>query len=331
MKPALLFACAAMTFVDAAPAAERKGCQMLTLEEWPVREGSYRPVIDGAINGHKIGIMLDTGATHSLMWRTVVEKLGLRTFQAPNQRYFGVAGEDRVEGTDIDELRIGKAVRKNWRAIVVGEEPIGRDIGLLLGDDFFNQGDIEFDLAAKVVRVFKPKGCEGAWLGYWAQDVLAVKLEPFEKIQLQVRINGKPVRALLDSGASHSTLSMEAAHELGVTTKSPGAQVAGCVRLSAKDRYEVWIAPFASFAIGDEVIRNPKLYFAPLWSRSRKEELGSTLRRRLDSLPDMLLGADFLHSHRVLVSYSQRRLYYSYSGGTVFPEQTGKPCAAERN
>ena len=32
----------------------------------------------------------------------------------------------------------------------------------------------------------------------------------------------------------------------------------------------------------------------------------------------MFLGADFLRAHRVLVSHSQRKLYFSYVGGPVF-------------
>ena len=32
----------------------------------------------------------------------------------------------------------------------------------------------------------------------------------------------------------------------------------------------------------------------------------------------MLLGADFLRAHRVLVSHSQRKMYFTYLGGPVF-------------
>ena len=32
----------------------------------------------------------------------------------------------------------------------------------------------------------------------------------------------------------------------------------------------------------------------------------------------MLLGYDFLRSHRVLVAHSQHRIYFTYSGGPVF-------------
>ena len=43
-------------------------------------------------------------------------------------------------------------------------------------------------------------------------------------------------------------------------------------------------------------------------------------------LPHMLLGADFLRAHRVLVARSQGRLYFTYSGGTVFPVGEEKTC-----
>jgi hypothetical protein len=37
----------------------------------------------------------------------------------------------------------------------------------------------------------------------------------------------------------------------------------------------------------------------------------------------MLLGADFLRSHRVLVARSQKKMYFTYEGGTVFPPPAG--------
>jgi hypothetical protein len=41
----------------------------------------------------------------------------------------------------------------------------------------------------------------------------------------------------------------------------------------------------------------------------------------------MLLGVDFLRAHRVLVAHNQRQMYFTYSGGTVFPARPSKPCA----
>jgi tetratricopeptide (TPR) repeat protein len=62
------------------------------------------------------------------------------------------------------------------------------------------------------------------------------------------------------------------------------------------------LAPFGSFGIGDEEIKNTRLRVADI------------------ELPDadMLLGTDFFLSHRILVSRSQDKLYFTYNGGPVF-------------
>jgi len=35
--------------------------------------------------------------------------------------------------------------------------------------------------------------------------------------------------------------------------------------------------------------------------------------------PEMLLGADFLSAHHVLLALSQRRMYFTYNGASLFP------------
>jgi clan AA aspartic protease (TIGR02281 family) len=327
---AILFASTALALASAATAAERNSCKLMLIEEWPVRADHYRPVIDGSINGQKIGILLDTGAISSLIRRAAVAKLGLKTSPVTGYRIFGIGGETRAESAYIDEFRIGAAVRKDWPALVAGEDEFAQDVALLLGDDFFRQLDVEFALAGKAVRLFQAKECDRVSLGYWATDTMAVPLEAREKIHVSVFINGQPMLALLDSGASLSTLSLEAARQLGVTPDVPGVVAGGCIRGMGKERLDSWIAPFQSLAIGDELIRNPKIRFAPLWQHARFDETGSHLRRRVSGLPDMVLGSDFLHAHRVLIANSQRKIYFSYTGGTVFPETPGKPCSADK-
>jgi hypothetical protein len=42
--------------------------------------------------------------------------------------------------------------------------------------------------------------------------------------------------------------------------------------------------------------------------------------------PEVILGTDFLRAHRVLVARSQRRVYFTPSGGPVFPARAGREC-----
>jgi predicted aspartyl protease len=308
-------------------AAQTPKCKLVRIAEWPVRVDHYRPVVDGAINGQKIGILLDTGAAQSFMRRSATTRLGLTRYEAAGIRVFGIGGETAAEFVLVDEFRIGLAARKNWRVLVAGEHDFGDDVAVLLGDDFFHQVDVEFDLAHNAVRLYEAKDCQGVSLAYWTTEPAGeVPIEAGPKIWLTIAINGKPVRAQLDSAASTSVLAMPDAARLGVTPQTPGVVAAGCATGLGKKTADSWIAPFESFAIGNEIIRNPTIRIADLWQHTTYTETGSRLPSHLAGLPPMLLGVDFLRSHRVLIARSQRKMYFTYAGGTVFPSRPSKGC-----
>lgn len=331
MKYPVLFALALVTSGAAtiADAADNQ-CQLVKVAEWSLRANAYRPVVDGAINGQKIGVLLDTGSAITLISRSAATKLGLPLSplrgnrQLDATRLYGIGGEVRTDGAYVDELRIADALRKDWIAIVAGEQELGDDISLLLGYEFFHQLDVEFDLPNRAVRLFQPKGCKSASLAYWTKEALDVPLEGGIHLAFTVTLNGKPLLAELDSGASATVLSQEAATILGLSPQTPGVSPGGCVG-SRKTGIDSWIAQLESFAVGGERIKNPKLRFADLWRNMTYEQTASHLRARIQP-SELLLGADFLHTHRVYVAHSQGKLYFSYTGGTVFPTRRGKPC-----
>jgi predicted aspartyl protease len=315
---------------DVAAAAE-SGCKFVRIAEWPVRPGSGSPIVDGAINGQKVGILLDTGASTRLL-RSAAIRLGLVRYTDTADRAVGIGGETVVETVSVGSFAIGNTVRRNWGMRVIGETDLGGDISALLGEDFFRQTDIEFDLAHNAVRLFQARDCDGVTLAYWTTERPGViALDGFSaanpSLEFAVEINGKPVRALLDTGAFRSVLTKAQAEALGVTPDTAGVIAAGCTGGLGAKRVDAWIGPFESFAIGDELIRNPYLRFADVFRYSKFATTGGHVPRTV-AHPDMLLGADFLRSHRVLVAYSQGRIYFTYAGGAVFPKpsQPGYGC-----
>jgi tetratricopeptide (TPR) repeat protein len=82
----------------------------------------------------------------------------------------------------------------------------------------------------------------------------------------------------------------------------PGVVVAGYGQGVTQRSYtQTYLAPFTSFKFGGEEIKTFKLGVSDT-------KLGF----------DMLLGADFFLSHRVFVSNSQHKVYFTYNGGPVF-------------
>lgn len=291
------------------------GCKLARLVEWPVEFRGSLPVIEGAINGKKIGVLLDTGAFASILTKASAERLGVYT-RATNEYLYGVGGESRMFVANLDELRVGNMVRKDIR-VRVGLERALRGIDFILGDDFWKELEIEFDYASGMIRLFRAVDCRGVSLAYWDRNAQRVDLEDDERLFFAVRINGRLARALLDTGASYSQVALSFSSRLGITPQTPGVVPAGCSAGVGADVVRNWVARFDTVEIADQVTRDPQLQVSddatePTWiTRSRQ---------------DVVLGADFLRAHRVLVSRSQRKVYFSYVGGKVFAATPSSEC-----
>src|SRR5215472_3886209 len=99
------------------------------------------------------------------------------------------------------------------------------------------------------------------------------------------------MRAFLDSGAGRSFITRAAAKSAGVAVTDAGVQRTGVGGGIGRSSYDTWIAPFKSFQIGNEEVKNARLNIGDT-------EIGGA---------DMLIGADFLLSHRVYVANSERK------------------------
>lgn len=202
---------------------------------------------------------------------------------------------------------------------LVGAPQFEGRIDGLLGQNFLNVTDVEYDFANGVIRLFKPSGCGGLPLAYWSQG------KPFSTMEIQptaqgsrrimgsASVNGAHIRVLFDTGSPFSMLTSRAAALAGVRRDSPEARAAGVTEGVGPRSLETWIAPFDSFKIGDEEIKNTRLRLAGI---------------ELDNI-DMLIGADFFLSHRIFVANSQNKLYFTYNGGPVFRLDRGPSRPAD--
>ncbi|MGV7206691.1 aspartyl protease family protein [Oxalobacteraceae bacterium A2-2] len=298
--------CAALALLLCAAGAQaaEAQCRYSQLMELPVNLGrGMHLLVDGKINEQPVTMMLDTGAWSTAVTRPMAEKLGL--WLEPKSGYsYGVGGAARNYVTKVKQISLKELEARNAPMNVIdGDKLTGFDV--ILGVDFLLQADLEVSLADKKLRFFRSQGCEQKGLGYWSADVMDVPLiddRSDRRPLIEVELNGKKVIALIDTGAPGSTVDADLAQELGVSP-IPGrvykAQGIG------NEVVEQRPADFATLKIGDELIKTPRL---------------AILQRAQSGyrLPRMILGADYLKAHRILIARSQNRLYYSYSGGAIF-------------
>ncbi len=292
------------------------GCKIAEVAELPVTMSGTRPLVAAKINGRDAQFVADSGAFYSIIGTASAAEYDLQTVPGPiDLDVVGIGGRARASLTTVKEFTLAGAPIRNVQFIVGGGEP-GRGAVGVLGQNVWRVGDVEYDLANGRIRIMRPQDCGKMPMVYWAKDGDMYSVMSIEHATARqphttgvAYLNGKKIRVLFDTGASASMLSLRAAAAAGVETDSPSATKAGVWRGIGSRVMQTWIAPFETFKIGDEEIRNTKLRFG---------ELGGDL--------DMLVGADFFLSHRVYVASSQSKLYFTYNGGPVFNLAAAAPA-----
>jgi tetratricopeptide (TPR) repeat protein/predicted aspartyl protease len=296
--------------VAAAPAAGEP-CKMGRAGVLPVTMEDMQPLVHAAINGKDALFLADSGAFFSMLSTAGARQFNL-TLEHVNHNFtvHGVGGASQVWMTTVQTFTIFNLDLPKVPFLVVDNDMGHGAIGVL-GQNVFQLGDIEYDLADGVINILRTHGdCRKTSLAYWAND----KGLPYSEIDVDfgraenprttgdAYVDGRRIRFELDTGSGASVLTLDAARRAGVTPDSPGVSAGGSTYGIGRRTVRTWIAPFASFKIGDEEIRNTHLRIGDV---------------KLDGV-DMLLGADFLLSHRLLAASSQRKLYFTYNGGPVF-------------
>jgi tetratricopeptide (TPR) repeat protein len=306
-----------------APALAATGkCKLGQMAQFQVTMSQMSPEIVAKINGTEERLIIDSGSFFSMIDAASASALGLHVRPAPVGFYGrGIGGQYELSIATANEFTLPGLTLRNLDFVVggshVGEQAVG-----VLGRDLLQIGDAEYDFADGVARLMKAENCGDALLAYWLRPGDAYSMikivKPEQSLELGSRlatrkdfkapviaiayVNGAAIRAMFDTGASSSFLSVKAAAKAGLKVDSPGVVPAGDVRGFGQSTVKTYIAPVEVFKIGDEEVRNTRL------------RLGDT------DLPDadMLIGADFFLSHHIYVANSQDKLYFSYNGGPVF-------------
>ena len=294
------------------------GCQLKDYGTLPVEMVGTQATTMVSINGQNTRFIIDTGAFFNSMSSANASTLGLKVQPAPyGFRLSGVGGEVNIQQTHVKEFGILDTTLKNV-AFIVGGTDIGEG---LLGANLLDFGDLEIDLAHGKLTLFKTENCEKASLAYWVKDgnYNVAKIERTDsqydrRTFLDVTINGHKVRALLDSGASATVLSRNAALRVGIDLKAPGV-VVGSTSIGIGSRpVGTWTVKVDTFTVGSETIQHSQM---------------QVIDGGMGDSTDMLLGVDFLLAHHMFIANSKKLAYFTYNGGRVFtyataPDDDGK-------
>ncbi len=308
MKPLLRLLGAAFAFAPLAHALAQT-CTYTPIAKLPLKYSGpgLEITTEGSINGTPAEMLVDTGSFATVLTRTGTERRGIRLYPT-GERAQGFGGTSPIYSSLAHEFVVGPVRTGRSTMPVIGSFGDTPSYDAILGAPFLFQTDVEISLASKQLTFFVPERCGSTWLGYWSKEVQAVPLrrhnEHHKNPKFFVRINGKELEAMIDTGATLTMITADAARRAGISLDGPGAtrgtDIIGIGNYTAS-RWHVR----TTFQIGEEIVQNAEMGV---------ENSGL-------NMADVVLGADFLRAHRVLFALSQDKLYFSYVGGEPFGQR----------
>ncbi|HEX8955202.1 MAG TPA: pepsin/retropepsin-like aspartic protease family protein [Burkholderiaceae bacterium] len=332
--------------IQARAIPEGAQCTYIRVDKLQVSMKDGLPVVNGEVGGSNFPMVVDTGSKFTKLGMQQAERMRLNLHHMAQTETDPSGKELQAYSAYVNGLRLGRYGRHRM-AIEVTQMP-GQNDFAVGADVLLNtyQRDVEISLANHEIKFFAPKNCDDSFLGYWDDNASVIPVsdladgDPRQIVTVQV--DGHEMTAMIDSGSPHSILDVNAARRIGIYPMTVGvfqARFDGTVHHQAPQMQVL----LRRFAIGDETIEHPSIAIADLWgwlpasARWEQLELETQMWVAANSMnwlpsapsneftfepPDMILGADFLRAHRVLLALSQRKMYFSYVGGRVFGGST---------
>ncbi|MBP0492243.1 retropepsin-like aspartic protease [Roseomonas indoligenes] len=251
------------------------------------------PIVLAQANGAALAFVLDTGSNLTLLRPEAAVALGLSMDPDRSTPITGVGGTSRMPNAVMRHFQIGRRVFQNLSVPVApGSEDEGGIAGIV-GADLLRQGALELDLAAGRAVLHDSPGCIAA-PPPWPAEAIPAEVTGEGLVVIPLRLNGRPARALLDTGAVRTVLRQDRITDFGIPASALGAPAAGTVFGTGGEAAAFRIHEGATLKLGEYTTAAMPIVIAPL----------------PPSLPvDLVLGQDILGTRRLLLSYAARRLW----------------------
>lgn len=263
-------------------------------------------------------LLLDTGGFASEITPDTMTALNLHTKSSPIEQY-SVARQHSDQAAIVDKFGIGKL---HWDSadfmIATEDHTFGKDadprIAGILGPNIFKDFDVDLDFGANKLGLMSPDHCEGKVI-YWPATAVAVVpiwINSDWHIVVPVMLDGVELNAMIDTGASHSTLMLDPA-ESYLHVKLGDADTPDIGQLAGREGARMYRHRFHSLSFDGIGIANPNLDLIPdLLKHALSAGPATGSHMSADDprdFPDMLIGMDVLRHFHIYIAYKEKKLY----------------------
>jgi aspartyl protease len=261
------------------------------------------------INGKELSFLFDTGGTTTMIGKDDALSLKLPIFQGSFEIY-DLLGNISRDQASVAQFGLGRLKGKDKTFPV---SPFGISIFSL---NFMLPYDIDVDFGNDKLNFFSQDHCAGR-VQYWTAPAVAVLPLSVRDghMTVPVTLDGHEFIAIIDTGATHSTLRMDIAqrsYDLKMGTEdTPEAGV-----LNGDKDLKTYMHIFKSLTFGDISVGNAHVTIIPdVMKRNgdTAQQVGNRARLVKDEIvgPPILIGMNVLRQLHVYMAFGERKLYIS--------------------
>jgi predicted aspartyl protease len=208
----------------ASSAAAAEPCTLRRLVSVDSNVDDNQLYIPAQLQGRATNLMVDTGGAWSLIKSDLVDELKLEKKINHGMDFVDAAGKKMPHYVRVTDFKLGNLAFNGPVDFIVMTGYRGLDRwGGTIGLNIIARFDVELDNAAKRVNLFHPKHCRNM-SAYWADEYVDLPLINVDGLpETKLDIDGEEVRALIDTGSSHTFMDIDLARrKFGITPQSQG-------------------------------------------------------------------------------------------------------------
>jgi predicted aspartyl protease len=187
--------------------------------------------------------------------------------------------------------------------------------------------DADMDFGANRLNLFLPGSCPETKI-YWPTAPLTVV--PFQfansHITIKVRLDGRAVYAVIDTGAPFTTLNLRAAERLFDLAPED-------MNLNARAGQDgapvnIYTHRFSLMTFEGVTVSNPLMLVVPI--HLGVDDMPFRWKSRGVSAPDLIIGMDILRTLHLYIAYRDKTLYITRADGDAAARLLPPPADASR-
>jgi predicted aspartyl protease len=284
--------------------------------------------------GDKLRLMIvDTGGAVSMLSSAVVKEMNLTPRAAAWEREISARGGVTRDFVNVPSFAFGRVHLDGERfAVWPDEDPMLSHSAAngLLAPDVLAKFDVDFDFGNSTIKLFRSDHCAGK-ISYWSPTYasLPFRLDDNGHVIVDMTLDGKPVKVLIDTGAPASTMTLPDAEQLfGLSPQSPGMKEGGSFPAASGQSQTFYTYRFSSLVMDGLTVKNPSIGILP-------DDMAPEIPGHFHPY-DMILGLKDIEMLHMYIAYGERTLYFTgrdarYASVAAQSSQTSASADAPRS